>query len=159
MTIATRVNEYLKEQGIPFRQIAHPLSNSSASSARAAKVSTSDVAKAVVLEDHEGHHLMAVLATDKIVSLSRLNKRFHADFHLLPESEVFRIFSDCHRGAVPPIGEAYHMNTVVDDEIFDKPRVFLEAGDHQLLLELKQKEVKKVFGKCHHQKISRRTDF
>ncbi|MCW8879340.1 MAG: YbaK/EbsC family protein [Kangiellaceae bacterium] len=159
MTIATRVNKYLKTQGITFRKIAHPLSNSSISSAKAAKVSTSDVAKAVVLEDHEGHHLMAVLPTDKIVSLARLNRRFRADFHLLPESEVYRIFSDCHRGAIPPIGEAYHMNTVVDDEIFNRPRIFLEAGDHQLLLELKQKEVKKVFGNCHHQQISRRSDF
>lgn len=159
MTIATRVNEYLKQHAIPYRRIPHPMSNSSISSASAAKVSTSDVAKAVVLEDHEGHHLMAVLLTNKIVSVSRLNQRFHAEFHLLTESEVFRIFSDCHSGAVPPFGEAYHMNTIVDDEIFDKPRLFLEAGDHQLLLEIRQKELRKVFGNCHHQSFSRHSDY
>jgi Ala-tRNA(Pro) deacylase len=46
------------------------------------------------------------------------------------------LFRDCRPGAVPPIGEAYGILTVVDDALTEPPEVFLEAGDHEHLIQL-----------------------
>ncbi len=159
MTVVARIDHYLRSKNIPYSKVAHPLSNSSVSTAKAAQVPLNQVAKAVVLEDHQGHHLMAVLPSDRSVGIDLLNKSYHSDFHLLPESEVFRMFADCQRGAVPPVGDAYNINTVVDDEIFDKNELYFEGGDHRVLLKLDQAAIKEVFADCPHQHFSRQAVF
>ncbi len=37
-------------------------------------------------------------------------------------------------GAVPPLGDAYGMATLVDDMLTEKPEIFFESGDHEELV-------------------------
>lgn len=159
MTISNRVQRYLMEQQVPFQLVTHAHSQSSIGSAVAAKVPMHKLAKAVVLEDHEGRHMMAILPSDTKVSLARLNEAFHADFHLLSETRVSHLFSDCDEGAVPPFGGLYNMSTVMDDDLFRQDSLFMEAGDHETLIELKQESVHKLFGIGNHTPFSQRLGY
>jgi Ala-tRNA(Pro) deacylase len=47
-----------------------------------------------------------------------------------------RLFADCDRGAVPPVGEAYGIPTVWDDSLGDLPDVYFEGGDHRTLIHM-----------------------
>jgi Ala-tRNA(Pro) deacylase len=58
MSIADRLDRYLSEYNIPFRTVRH--SHSSLQSGVAAGISLVSLAKGIVLEDHDGHHMMAV---------------------------------------------------------------------------------------------------
>ncbi|MEP8024304.1 hypothetical protein ABJZ09_28040, partial [Vibrio parahaemolyticus] len=60
MTIATRLDEYLTEHNIHFQTVNHSHSHSSLQSGVAAGVPLMNIAKGVILEDHEGRHMMAV---------------------------------------------------------------------------------------------------
>ena len=40
------------------------------------------------------------------------------------------LFKDCEFGAVPPLGLAYGMSTVIDDCLSEQPEIYFEAGDH-----------------------------
>ena len=94
------------------------------------------LAKGVVLEDHEGRHLMAVLPANAKVSLSVLNEELEAKYHLVKEQEVYRLFEDCEHGAIPPVGNIYHMAMVCDQFLTELDHVYLEAGDHETLIKL-----------------------
>ncbi|OLQ94432.1 hypothetical protein BIY21_08935 [Vibrio ponticus] len=136
MTIATRFDRYLKQHNIAFQTIPHEHSRSSLHSGVVAGIPLVNLAKAVVLEDHEGHHVMAVLPSNNKISLSRVNDELNASFHLVKEKQVYELFKDCDSGAVPPIGSPYHMSTLCDETLTNLDAVYLEAGDHETLLKL-----------------------
>ena len=143
MTIATRFNHYLAEHHIRYQTLAHSHSNSSIHSAIAASIPPMNVAKGIILEDHEGRHLMAVLPANAKISLTALNEELNASYHLVKEHDVYKFFEDCEHGAVPPAGSAYHMSMVCDKALTNLDSVYLEAGDHETLLKLD----KDAFGK------------
>ena len=44
------------------------------------------------------------------------------------------MFTDCASGAVPPIGPAYGMETMVDDALVGLSEIYFESGDHRGLI-------------------------
>ncbi|MGL6260018.1 aminoacyl-tRNA deacylase [Vibrio sp. WXL210] len=154
MTIATRLDQYLVEHDIQFNTVTHKHSNSSLQSGGAAGIPLMNLAKGVVLEDHEGRHMMAVLPANNKISLSKLNDVFNASFHLAKEQDVYQLFKDCDHGAVPPVGSPYHMTTVFDDMLGKLDEIYLEAGDHETLLRLENKEFHKLMGHSKHLRFS-----
>ena len=46
------------------------------------------------------------------------------------------LFDGCERGALPPVGMAWGIETVVDEELDAKDVVYMEAGDHERLLRM-----------------------
>lgn len=50
------------------------------------------------------------------------------DVDLADEGELGRLFRDCAPGAVPPIGECYGLDVIMDDSIQEQPEVYLERA-------------------------------
>ena len=48
--------------------------------------------------------------------------------HLASEEEVEDIFVDCARGAVPPVGECYGLDVIVDNSLNDHSDFYIEGG-------------------------------
>lgn len=69
-------------------------------------------------------------------------------FQLVGEDHVINRFDDCCHGAVPAFGQAYNRETVVDDSLLRKPEVFLEAGDHEELIQLSQEQFRSLTRGC-----------
>ena len=130
MSVTARVDDYLNAQNIEFEVLHHAHSSSSLGSAKMAQISPMKLAKAVILEDHEGRHMMAILPSTNRISFHKLEDEMNRDFHLLSEQKVYELFKDCEPGAVPPVGHAYHMDSVYDELLSDQKDVFIEAGDH-----------------------------
>lgn len=152
MTIATRIEHYLNENQIPFQTLSHDHSQSSLHSAVKAHVPKMNVAKGIVLEDHEGRHLLAVLPADSKISFSVLNMKLRSDYHLVKEHDVYTLFDDCEHGAVPPIGTPYHMSMICEESLTELDEVYLEGGDHETLIRLDKSSFSKVMshGKWLH---------
>lgn len=149
-----RVREYLDKHHIDYGLVTHPHSHSSIGSAISAEVPIHQIAKAVILEDHEGRQLMAILPADYKVSLSILNEELKRDFKLIKENRVYSMFSDCDHGAVPPVPEAYHMDAVYDERLYDEPMLYLECGDHESLLCVRQEDFLQMMTSYKHMKFS-----
>ena len=150
MTIATRIDNYLTEHQINYQTVNHDHSNSSVHSAIKASIPMMNLAKGVVLEDHEGRHMMAVLPADSKISLTALNEELHASFHLVNEQDVYRLFDDCDHGAVPPVGDAYHISMVCDKSLTELDYVYLEAGDHETLIKLDREAFRKLMSQSKY---------
>ncbi|MGR5409940.1 aminoacyl-tRNA deacylase [Vibrio sp. PNB22_8_1] len=154
MPISNRLDHYLTEHHIHFQTVNHSHSHSSLQSGVAAGVPLNNLAKGVILEDHQGRHVMAVLPANNKISLSRLNDEFNATFHLVKEREVYRMFTDCENGAIPPVGSAYHILTVCDEVLGNLDYVYLEAGDHETLIKLDKEAFKELMRESRYLRFS-----
>ncbi len=159
MAMSSKLNNYLAQKEIPFTTLEHEPSHSSLGTALASGIPVVQLAKAVLLEDHQGHHLMAVLPSNSKVNLKRLNDAFQAQFHLAPESKVHQLFDECEDGAVPPVGEAFRINTVYDDTLLEQSDVYMEAGDHHTVLHMDKLAFNVLCSESKHFDFSQRYDW
>ena len=133
MAIAHSIEAFLKQHAVDYELISHPRSVSSMHTAHVAHVPGDQLAKSVLLEDESGY-LMAVIPSTHRVDLGKLHLRLRRQVGLAIEREVTELFADCDPGAIPAIGPAYHVATIIDDALLDEPDVYFEAGDHEALV-------------------------
>lgn len=148
MTIATKLDTYLNSHEISYEMLSHHHSNSSMGTAITSNVPLKKIAKAVILIDHQGRNLMAVLPANNKVSLIALNEALHGDYHLAKEQDVYTMFTDCENGAIPPIADAYNMNMVCDSSLNKLDNIYIEAGDHETLLKLNNSNFQELTSKA-----------
>ena len=129
MSIAMTVEKYLNQLQVAYHVVAHPRTSSSLETARVAHVSAHQLAKAVLLED-DGAYLMAVLPASEHLHLGKLRDELGRRVGLATEREVMEVFKDCDVGAIPPLGAAYGMPVVVDEELMQEPELYFEGGSH-----------------------------
>src|SRR5215471_16323370 len=137
MAIAHKVQDYLSKHGMKYEVVAHPHSQSSMETAQMAHVPGGRLAKSVILEDDDGY-VMAVLPSSCHIQLGRLSKELNRNLRLATEKELPAMFADCEVGAVPPVGLAYGMRTVIDESLAEEPEIFFEAGDHEHLIHMQR---------------------
>lgn len=133
MSIATSVKGFLEKQSVDYQLIPHPRTGSSMETAAAAHVPGDQLAKAVVLSDGNDF-LIVVVPSDYHVHLGRLHAHLGRDVGLATEEELVSLFPDCDAGAIPPLGEIYGVETLVDTTLWDQPALFFESGDHEHLV-------------------------
>jgi len=154
MSGVNRTTLYLDDNNIHYNLIPHAHSHSSVGSAISAEIPMHKIAKAVVLEDHEGRNMMAILPADYKVSLGKLSDELNRSFHLAKEAQVYKMFNDCDHGAVPPIPNAYYMNAIYDDELTNTESLYLESGDHETLIKIKSEDFKNLMKSHQHLRFS-----
>jgi len=154
MAISTQLDSYLTEHCIPYQVIVHEHSASSIGSAIMANIPLNQIAKAVILKDHEDRKLMAVLPAKNKISFSAINDNLRGSYKLLKEQEVNRMFSDCEHGAIPPVGDAFNMHMICDEMLDQLEYVYIEAGDHRTLLRISHKDYETIAAKSKHLRFS-----
>jgi Ala-tRNA(Pro) deacylase len=149
MTIAQTVSGYLHSHHVPYDVITHPYSDSSRKAAETSHVPPEQLAKAVILNDRRGF-LMAVVPGNRHVSLDDLWKRLGRRLSLTAETRLAPVFRDCESGAIPPLGPAYGMETIVDDSLAGQPEVYFESGDHRGLIRVGGEEFLALLREAMH---------
>lgn len=150
MSIPSRLSSYLEQHGARYETCSHRHSHCSAETARAANVSPHQLAKSVLLEDERGC-VMAVVPADRTVMIGRLAQMLDRhELHLSDEARITALFGDCDRGAVPPVGMAWGIETVVDDELEANDVVYLEGGDHEQLLRMPRDQFHELMRPARH---------
>lgn len=133
MAIAHKLLAYLDKTNTVYETVIHPKTFSSHDTADAAHVRTDHIAKGVLLKDQKGY-LLAVVPGNEWLDLKRLGDELNRELQLLPESEMQTLFNDCAPGAIPPFGQVYGIETVVDQNLLTLSKVYFEAGDHKQLI-------------------------
>lgn len=152
MAIAPTLQKHL-DRNVTYDVITHDPTMSSTRTAQACHVSGDRLAKAIVLR-HDGRYLLAVLPATHHVSLADLKTQLGNDVVLADEGEIRKLFPDCTLGAIPPVGECYELDVIVDDSIQAQPDVYLEAGDHTTLVHLDQAQFARLMAEARHGRFS-----
>jgi Ala-tRNA(Pro) deacylase len=154
MTMASTLRTYLDEHGIDYELVSHPHSESSMRTAALAHVPGHQLAKSVLLEDEDGY-LLVVLPSTRRVRLGLLHKQLERPLGLATEPELGALFPDCETGAIPPVGEAYGIPTLLDDSLRGCAEIYFEAGDHNALVRLSGREFQRMMEGLPHGRFSR----
>jgi Ala-tRNA(Pro) deacylase len=154
MGMAITVREFLADAGIPFDVVHHSHTGSSRDAAAAAQVSPTQVAKCVLLEDDEGY-LMAVIPATHRVEMEKLRRVLGRELVLATEQELANVFGDCAKGAIPPVGQAYGVETIWDESFADCPDVYFEAGNHEDLVHISGRDFRAMMQRATHDRIGR----
>jgi Ala-tRNA(Pro) deacylase len=153
MTTALTLTQYLTRRRAAYDMLPHEPTQSSIQTAQACHVPPDCVAKAVVLHE-DGGYLLAVLPASHHLRMQELEAQRHRPVSLATEDEIAWLFPDCEPGAVPPIGAAYGVNTIVDDSIADKADVYFEGGDHATLVHMSGPAFRRMTADAQHGRFS-----
>lgn len=149
MTTSPKLTQYLNGCGARFDLVPHDPTMSSLRTAEACHIPADCVAKAVVLLDDDGY-LLAVLPASHHLRFDDLEQHGHWPVRMATEEEIEELFPDCARGAVPPIGAAYGLKTIVDESIVELPDVYFEGGDHATLVHMSGPTFNRVMAGADH---------
>ena len=144
-----RMERFLDEHMIPFDLVAHPHSQTSAETARAAGVPLDRLAKGVLLDSMECQ-MVAMSPADQEIQLGKLRQDVGVEFSLADEASVNRLFPECEPGVVPGLPNAWGVEMVWDDALMAQPDIYLEAGDHERLLHIETRFLREAFGDAPH---------
>ena len=153
MSIPYTVTTCLHNHDVDFDVISHSLTSSSQRTAEASHISGELLAKAVVLADGENFVMAVIPATHRLES-SSVSNLLHKSVEMVSELDFSMVFRDCQVGAIPPMGFAYGMKTIVDDSLRERSELYLECGDHQHLLHVTKDGFLKLTEGCAHATIS-----
>jgi len=150
MTIANTVQSYLQDHHVDFELVPHQPAGTSSETAQAAHVPGAKLAKAVVVEDQENHYAMVVVPATEQVHLGELRQELGETVALATEDTIARMFADCDTGSVPPFGQAYGVDVLLDDDLLECDRVYAESGDRGALIALAGDDFRQLMQAARH---------
>jgi Ala-tRNA(Pro) deacylase len=136
MAIALTLKQYLDGHHASYDVVLHGRTATARQTARECEVPNACLAKGVLLRDGRSY-LLAVLPASRQLDAAKLGHLVDRPVELATENEAATVFRDCAPGAVPPIGPAYGLETVIDDRIMAEPEIYFEGGDHESLVHMR----------------------
>lgn len=142
--LAPRFKEFLDSNGVEYTSIQHRPAYTAMETAESAHVLGQEMAKTVIV-DLDGKLAMAVLPATKHVSLERLGRStgvHHVD--IAKEGEFRFDFPDCEVGAMPPFGNLFDMEVLVDPRLTLDKEIVFNAGSHAELIRMAYKDFQRI---------------
>lgn len=155
MSMAHTLQDFLQHHHARFDLMHHAHSSCSMETAAMAHVPGDRVAKPVMFRDDLGY-VMAVLPSTRHVSIAALNKRLGRHLQLAEEWELEELFEDCELGAIPPLGPAYGIRTVMDEELANEREIYFEAGNHEDVIHMQMDTFLDLMADADRARFSRR---
>jgi Ala-tRNA(Pro) deacylase len=139
MDYAMTVGDFLERHHLAHELVSHARTGSSLESARAARIPPERLAKGVLL-NADGRYLLAVTRADCYLDLDALRRQLQVSVELASREDVESVFDDCARGAVPPLGPAYGIESIWDEQLMTEPDLYFELGDHRHLVHVRTQD-------------------
>jgi Ala-tRNA(Pro) deacylase len=125
-----RLEDYLRENGVPFEVQHHPRAITAQEVAASEHVPGKMLAK-VVMVSADGEMAMLSLPAPYQVDLEKAGKMLGAEEARLAQEEEFEgAFPDCEVGAMPPFGNLYGLPVYVEEALAEDETIFFRAGTH-----------------------------
>lgn len=133
MGIAMTLQQYLDDNRVAYDVTRHKKTSCSSKMAEASHVPGDSLAKGVVLKWDDAY-ILAVIPSTRHVEMDKIADIVEGQVTLASEQEASLLFPDCEEGAVPVIGVAYGLATIVDERLDDCESIYFEGGDHRSLV-------------------------
>jgi len=156
MALANAVREYLERHRVAYRVLHHTRTMSLEQAAAAAFVPPNQVARAVLLKDEHGV-LLAVLPLSHLLDFTALQTQLQRSMEPVPVAECARLFIDCEPGSIPPLGEAYGIDVLIDDSLAEHAQIYFEPGDRSMLVGIDSDDFQLLLGCARRGRIAQPT--
>ena len=143
MTISLKLRNYMDRCGVDFDEVPHAYAFQPSKAAEATHIPGRQVAKGVLVRAGD-EYMMAVVPSSKLVAFNNLGRWLGREVSLADEQESVTLFEDCELGAMPPIGAAFGLQTILDDALMDAAEVYFEGGDHRTLVHVQGRDWRRL---------------
>ena len=140
MPIMKRLKDLFDDAKIAYEVYNHPLAYTTQEIAEKQHFSGNEMAKVVMLVV-DGNLAMAVVTASQKVHLPTVRKNLGAkDVRLASENEFSSRFPGCEIGAMPPFGNLFGIQVIVDPELKKDKYIYFNAGNHVQTVRLAYKD-------------------
>ncbi|MEW6750431.1 MAG: YbaK/EbsC family protein [Candidatus Latescibacterota bacterium] len=127
---------FLDENGADYAFISHSPAFTAQEVAASAHIPGRQVAKTVMVKV-DGKMVMAVLPALYEVDLESLREAVGAArAELAQEEEFTALFPDCTPGGMPPFGNLYGLDVLVDPSLAEDEEIAFNAGNHRDMIRM-----------------------
>jgi Ala-tRNA(Pro) deacylase len=131
MNCKRRLEDYLRENGVPYQAQHHARAITAQEVAAAEHVPGRMFAKTVMVTTEEDEMAMFALPAPYHVNPEKAAAALDARETRLAEEERFaQAFPDCEVGAMPPFGNLYGVPVYVDRTLAEDETIVFRAGTH-----------------------------
>lgn len=139
-----RLTQYLEENNAKYAVLTHPKTYTASETAESTRIPGKKMAKAVIAQV-DGDMKMIVLPATHEVDFNRIRDVLQAEEVRLADEDEFRdLFPDCEVGAMPPFGNLYDIDTLVDESLSDGEEIVFNAGSHREAVRMSYKDFEKL---------------
>lgn len=133
------VQEYLKEQFVPYEVIQHEPTFDAQHLAEAVHESGYHVGKTVLLKiGDDSTHAIAIVPATHTINLEKAKRALETDhLELASEDEIGEHLSGCESGVVPPFGSCFGMKTIMDEALTGAEEIVFEGTTHSEAIKMK----------------------
>jgi len=140
MTTLQRCIEFLDRQRVGYAHTRHANAFTALEVAAAEHLSAHKVAKTVVYAGAQGYGL-AVLPGDMLINMEILRALLNdPTLRLATEHELNQLFPECELGAMPPLGNLFHLPVIVDASLAEQQFIAFNAGTHRDVIHLSYRD-------------------
>jgi Ala-tRNA(Pro) deacylase len=154
MYLSHTVTGFMDKRDVDYDTIGHAHCFTSGESAEQARLPRGRVAKGVLFCDENDYVLAVVPASARVDQKALRAMLGQRNLELAEEDEVALLFPDCELGAIPALGIAYGVGTVVDDSLLEQEDVYFEGGDHEHLVHVSGNAFQRLMAGAPHGNIS-----
>ena len=141
---ARKLKQFLDSHNIKYVSIKHSEAYTAQEIAASAHIPGKELAKTVIVKI-DGNMAMAVLPAGYKVEFELLKEAAKANKVELASEEEFKdVFPDCEIGAMPPFGNLYDLDVLVDNSLVDDDEIAFNACNHHELIRLAFKDFTKL---------------
>lgn len=153
MAIALSLQRYLDGRGCSYDVVFHERTLHATDTADVSDVPKDNLAKGVLMK-REDDYLLAVVPASCHVDVDAVSSFIRHPVSLATEEEVIAVFADCDVGAVPPVGSAYGLNSVIDDGLEGLNEIYFDGGDHRTLIHINGRDFHRLTADVPHAQIA-----
>jgi Ala-tRNA(Pro) deacylase len=145
MSMSARLKQFLDENHAEYTVLPHSPVYTAQAAAATLHVPGREVAKTVIVAAGD-ERLLAVLPAPYHVDLKKLSSMLHKAARLATEQEFAELFPDCELGAMPPFGNMYKLDVIVDKSLADDPEIVFNAGTHREAIRMRYADYARLAG-------------
>lgn len=137
MPIPAHISKFLDSQHVTYQSCTHSRAYTAQGTAQAQHLSGKRLAKVVIVVVDNKKQIMAVVPASHRIDLEQLGKLLNASWIRLATEEEFKdAFPECELGAMPPLGNIYHLGVWVDEALRLCPTITFNAGTHAEIIQM-----------------------
>ncbi len=139
-----KIKDFLDSKNTKYVTISHSTAYTANEIAASAHIPGKELAKTVMVKI-DGKMTMAVLPASYKVDFDLLQEASGASkVELAGEQEFQDMFPGCEIGAMPPFGNLYGMEVIVDKSLCEDEEIAFNAGSHTELIRLSYKDFERL---------------
>lgn len=130
MSCKERLEDFLRQNNVPFQVQHHPVAYTAQEVAASEHVPGKNLAKVVVAIADGSLYLLALPATHRVDLREAERVLGRRPVRLAREDEIAAALPDCDVGAIPPFGNLFGLPVYVDPALAEDDVIVFQAGTH-----------------------------